>query len=69
MRKAKIREYLNVSAQPLQGTTFCYVLSVFLFFLRNTVMGVAPPPPISEYRTLWLEDLFELLNNFDVPIP
>jgi hypothetical protein len=68
MRQAKIRKYQTVSAQPLQETIFSYVLSVF--FLRNTVMGAASFLPfISEYRAVWLEELFELSNNFDVPIP
>jgi hypothetical protein len=40
------------------------------FFLPETLWWeLLPPPPYhSEHHVVWLEDLLDLLNNFDVPI-
>jgi hypothetical protein len=27
-----------------------------------------PPPQLSEHHAVWLEDLYDFSNNFDVPI-
>jgi hypothetical protein len=52
-----------------------YYFLCFAFLCRNIVMGAAtaslyisPPPSHPEHHAVWLEDQFEVSNNFDAAV-